>query len=860
MQAADAAIQPGQGLTAWNHLMNNRENVHAQGVDAAISDLVADIHAVPANHLSALGNAMINRIIKHLPNERIETLPRAVRAVLFPDRQEEDSDDSSSSEELAGPFSGLVDTAENILWLVKTAQGALEVGKRSDMLVCAGTTLIEAVDKFFKGEWYGAAIQAAAGTATTVRIYREVFQKRQGVFQNLLSELDSGCKQIGLLADSANKGLEQGIGRIVEVSSHLERLEELSERIGLVIENARIEVLEGQSEALQLVEDSKKAFAAASELMNQAQKLSIQNNERLRIVLREFQDFYHTFSEQETSAEQLNQQLIEIHQRTEQFLALFNEISAEMTHADWLHAQGLIALSEGMGLQDAANQAWLHLVTLAQATLETIKDAKRTQEIGALREQLNEAAHGLSIERERLSALQQISRDMQQVIGDLSLEGQGFSCKQVAAGLAVASLTPGILPGIALGAATMAIMHDPSYLKTGLALLTGIRRRAVEDAEIIAYETDNIKVRFDTTSSGFWGTVVRRPSRTVGTVDVRIKNNTWISLHFDFRNPARPVDMTELARLMHALADAEIDHVIHILAELSLAHIDRGSRHEPITGFCPATSPFFAEVLSTHNRRLEEVAIEAERMNNHRSHHPHPPELLFFLDPSGGILGPIRGRGSRSSGTLSLRIGPERCFFHCNLLNRSPLTTHDLERLSQALVRGLEKGYISKKDAQELVKKILTIKIERAEAAPIRGLMTKRLLTYIAKELHPQDSEIVVDEQLDAELPEGTTITVALADRPFRLFYHGDIGTLELRIKELSISIDFNLEELEPVSEKSMLFLQTFLEDRIKAEVISSQQAKTILTHLQNTIVYDHDKDPHDLFRGDMIEKLMHAL
>ncbi len=863
MEPIDAQVTPGQGWTAWNYLMNNRNNVHGQGVDAAIRDLLADMHAVPANHFVVLGRPMLERIMHQLPAERLDTLPKGVRAVLFPQAEQieeaGDSDESSSSDEIAGPLSGLVDTAENILWLVRTARGALEFGKRGDMLVCAGTTLLEAVDKIFKGEWYGAAIQATAGAATTVRVYREVFQQRQGVFQNLLSELDSGCKQIQLLAASASEGLERGIGRIVEVSTQLERLEQLSERIGQVVESARVEVSEARESAQRLVTDSRAAFANARDLMTQAQELNVRNTERLAKVLNEFQEFYHNLERKETSQEMLKGQLGEIYNRTERFLSLFNEISAEMAHADWLRAEGLTALSEGIQLQDEANQAWLQLAETAQRTLDEIKDEKRTQEIGALREKLNEAARGLGTERERLSALQQISRDMQQVIGELAREGQGFTYTQVAAGLAAASLTPGILPGLAVGAATMAAMRRQDIVQSGIALLTGIRRRTVEDAEVVAYETNNVKVRFDSTSSGLWGVLVRRPSRTVGTVEIRIGKEQWITLRFDLHKHDRPLDMTELTRLMQALGAAEIDHVIHVLAELSLVHIDRGSRHEPISGLCSATSPFFAEVLSQHGRKLEDVAAEANKLAEHRSQHPHPPASVFLLDPSGGVFGPFRGRSSRSSGVLCVSLGPERCFFQCNLLNRSPLAAQDLDRLSRALVRALEKGYITHEQGQQFIQQLLTMKIERQEAAPIRGLMTRRGLICIAPELQPKGSEIIAEQAL-APLPVGTTISAQLAERPWRLFYQGDIGILELRIKEISLPLAFNLESLEPISDESMLFLKTFLEDRIKSEVITREEAITILKQLQDTTVYDSEHDPHDLFRGDQIENLIQSL
>ncbi len=860
MDPCNAHIQPGRGWTAWNFLMNNRDRVHAAGIDAAIQDLVADIHAVPANHLQALGNPLHARIIRELQGERLNSLPKAMRAVLFPDVQrveDEDSDDSSGSDEIAGPFSGLVDTAENILWLVKTAQGALEIGKRSDMLLCAGTTLLEAVDKFFKGEWYGAAIQAAAGTATTVRIYKEVFQQRQGVFQELLGELDSGCKQIQLLAASASKGIENGTRRIIEVSNQLERLEQLSIRIAHVLESAKLEILEAQTDAQKLVEDSKRAFDNASRLMKEAHHLNLRNTERLTAVLSEFQEFYNTLRSEETSAEMLQKQLEEIHKRTEHFLSLFNEISAEMAHADWLRAQGLAAFSEGARLQDEANQAWLSLATTAQQRLNEIKDAKRTQEIGALRRELNEAAEGLSMERERLSALQEISRDMQKVIGELTLEGQGFSYTQVAAGLAVAALTPGIIPGLTAGAATMALLQNPEYIKKGLAILTGVRRREIEDAEIVAYETDNVKVKFDPISSGFWGTVARRPSRTVGSVEVRIIKDHWISLRFDLRNPAKALDMTELGRLMQALGNAEIDHIVHVLAELSLVHIDRGSRHEPVDGLCPAASPFFTELLSQHSRKLEDVAREAERLKEHRSRHPHPAECLFLLDPSGGILGPMRGRNSRSSGLLSIHLGRERLFFQCSLLNRSAMTAPDLMRLSKALTRAVEKGYITQEHGKQCIQKLLTMKIEREDAAPICGLMTRRLLTYIAKEFHPGDGEVFLQHTPQNMLPEGTTITASLEKSHWRLFYQGDIGTLEVRIKEISLPLAFNLDQLSPVNEESMVYLKTFLEDRIRAEAITKEEAIAILNRLQDTIVYDSNHDPHDLFRGDSIENLI---
>ncbi len=331
---------------------------------------------------------------------------------------------------------------------------------------------------------------------------------------------------------------------------------------GLQEELASVEALHGKGlsgfeekrqEAASLNQQASAAYASATSLFLSAQEKMGASQKSYQSCKQAFEDIQHMLADSDERGEiQSSTELLA--KAAKQASLSCDEGKNLLDESNILMQQAFEQLQKAHDLKNQANRAADRLLQEAEDSL------RRIVEKSALIETCDKAVNAAQQELKKVQKRHdQIMRLIEALKKDIrtarELAESRWTTSELVAGMGTAVCLASTSPFSAIvvgGAAAYALRHRAD-LFSGASKIYRWAVGAIEPPKKSMEESECLRMEFSATSSGYWGYFIeKRPSSTVGTVDIHLGKGEIHSLSFDLRNDDKiaKLDVLELLQLM----------------------------------------------------------------------------------------------------------------------------------------------------------------------------------------------------------------------------------------------------------------------------------------------------------------------
>ncbi len=507
------------------------------------------------------------------------------------------------------PFTKLAGNCKKLATIAKTGLKAL---KSPGKTVCAATTLASGAERVFNGNLVTGGAQLIAGTYLLSEV---LCGPESRPFTELMEDASAGTEAVQQLqVESAKK--------IQTAKKNLDSIAKQYHNIDAKIAEIRAIKADNNEELDRLKEVAIQKYSAIQvKLAEAAQTLQFAkaDSEEVALHITTATEHLHNINtlinsnwNQPTSEETLRDILNstnEAFEATNESLAINGSLTENI-----LYAQSLIL--EANSENDEAATIRDQIITIG-------KDAQTEEILEGMQGELNAMGFHLLQARADINDLEQINGIEQQMAEDIhdNLEdAQGafsdWGTKSICVGFvatAVGTVVAGPVKGALIGPAAGKAFHERNKISKAA---NGILGKGTEEIREPDVQTDNVEFTFNAKSSGWAGWWKGRPSKTVGQLEIKFKDETLDTFSIDL-NKNRPLSIKNMLKLntnltnrlsdeLKAIEEMEIDEedktfermklgsemkkILRNLQTMEISRGDRGVKH----GVVAENSPYFA--------------------------------------------------------------------------------------------------------------------------------------------------------------------------------------------------------------------------------------------------------------------------